>query len=194
MKLYYSPGACSLAGRISLKEAGFAPEFEKVDLKAKKTEGGADFTAINPKGYVPALVLDSGDMVTENIAIMSWIADQAPELGLSGPLGKTRLLETLAFISTEIHKGFKPLFKREPEEAQAAAREAIANRYRFLADRMRGPFLFGDQFSVADSYLFVTLRWAQMFGVPLPAAMSAYFDRVKARETVRTALAEEGLS
>ena len=110
MKLYYSPGACSLASHIALLEAGLEFELERVDLKSKLTETGADFTAINTKGYVPALVLDSGDVVTENIAVLDWIASQSPDLGLDGPLGRTQLLQALAYISTEIHKSFKPFF------------------------------------------------------------------------------------
>ncbi|BCJ90554.1 glutathione S-transferase [Terrihabitans soli] len=194
MKLYYTPGACSLAGRIALHEANIPATFDKVDLKTKKTEEGADFTAVNPKGYVPALVLDGGEMVTENIAVLSYIADQSPSLGVSGPLGRTKLIEMLAFISTEIHKAAKPFFKHAPDADKAQAREAIANRLDFIAKNMRGPFLFGEAFSVADAYLFVNLRWARMFGVQLPAKISDYFARLMERGAVRTALAEEGLS
>lgn len=110
MKLYYAPGACSLADHIALHEAGLNFEHERVDLKTKRTESGADFSQINPKGYVPALVLDSGETLSENIAILDWIADQSPALTPSGPLGRARLLEALAYISTEIHKSFKPFF------------------------------------------------------------------------------------
>ena len=110
MKLYYAPGACSLADHIALHEAGLPFEHEEVDLKTKRTEGGADFSKINPKGYVPALTLDSGETLSENIAILDWIAHQKTALKPAGPLGHTHLLEALAYISTEIHKTFKPFF------------------------------------------------------------------------------------
>src|SRR5688572_27861000 len=116
MKLFYSPAACSLADHIALEDAGVAFELERVDLKSKITESGADFTAINPKGYVPALVLDSGETLTENLAVLDWIATQHPSLGLDGPLGRTRLLEALAYIATEVHKSFKPFFAKGSED------------------------------------------------------------------------------
>src|SRR5690348_3225804 len=110
MKLYLAPGACSQADHIALHEAGLAFEHVRTNLETKTTASGEDFTRINPKGYVPVLVLDSGEVVTENVAILDWIASQKPELGVAGAMGRTRLLETLAFISTEIHKAFKPFF------------------------------------------------------------------------------------
>src|SRR3954453_6693583 len=110
MKLYHHPGACSLSSQIALREAGQPFESEDVDLQSKRTEAGADFNAINPKGYVPALRLDNGELLTENLAVLDYIADRYPILGLNGPLGRTRLLETLAYISTELHKSFKPFF------------------------------------------------------------------------------------
>jgi glutathione S-transferase len=120
MKLYYATGACSLADRIALYEAGLVATFERVNLKMRTTETGADFLTINPKGYVPALALDDGEIVTENIAVLFWIAGQAPHLVPDGPLGQVRLLEALAFISTEVHKGFKPFFtpgaRRGPDD------------------------------------------------------------------------------
>ena len=125
MKLYYAPGACSLADHIALHEAGLSFEHEKVDLKAKRTESGADYTAINPKGYVPALTLDSGETLSENIAILDWIAHQDGALKPSGPMGHTHLLEALAFISTEIHKSFKPFFVGGSDSDKAKAGEVI---------------------------------------------------------------------
>ncbi|HWF00707.1 MAG TPA: glutathione S-transferase N-terminal domain-containing protein, partial [Caulobacteraceae bacterium] len=121
MKLYYSPGACSLADHIALHEAGLAFEHERVDLKSKRTEGGEDYAQINPKGYVPALTLDSGETLSENVAILDWIAHQDTALKPSGPLGHTRLLEALAYISTEIHKGFKPFFSGGSGEEKTKA-------------------------------------------------------------------------
>jgi glutathione S-transferase len=133
------------------------------------TETGADFRAINPKGYVPALVLDDGEVVTENIAVLSWIAGQAPQLAPAGLLGTIRLLEALAFVSTDIHKGFKPFFTpgaADTDRAKAAA--AISGRFAFIAGRFGEHYLFGLRFTVADAYLFVTLRWARQFGVENP--------------------------
>ncbi len=123
MKLYYSPSACSLAAHIAFREAGIHFESEKVNLHTKVTASGADFNIVNPKGYVPALVLDSGELVTENLAVLDYIATQAPALRVEGPLGRTRLLEALAYISTELHKSFRPFFKGagDAEKAKSGA-------------------------------------------------------------------------
>lgn len=161
MKLYYAPGACSLADHIALHEAGLSFDHEKVDLKAKRTEGGVDFSTINPKGYVPALTLDSGETLSENIAILDWIAHQDSKLAPSGPMGHTHLLEALAFISTEIHKSFKPFFAGAGDSDKAKAGEMIGKRMGYLADTMKGDYLFGSTVSVADFYLFVMLLWAK---------------------------------
>jgi glutathione S-transferase len=194
MKLYYATGACSLADRIALHEAGLAAIFERVNLKTRTTESGADFLAINPKGYVPALVLDDGEIVTENIAVLFWIASQAPHLAPDGPLGHVRLIEALAFISTEVHKGFRPFFTPGARDADRAnAAEAISRRLDFLAQGLDHPYLLGMRFTVADAYLFVTLRWARQFGVSVPSALSAYRERIMERDHVHTALGEEGL-
>lgn len=193
MKLYYTPGACSLAVRIALHEAGVDADFEKVDLRAKTTETGADFLAVNPKGYVPALVLDDGALLTENVAVLFWIAAQAPRLAPDG-FGRFRLLETLAFISTEIHKSFKPFYRPDSSEAEKTAGAAMAaKRLDYLAGTLNGPFLHGERFTVADAYLFVMLLWARKFGVPAPAKLTEYFERMGAREPVRRALSEEDL-
>lgn len=193
MKLYFSPGACSLADHIALHEAGLPFEHEKVDLKTKKTEGGADFTTINPKGYVPALTLDSGETLSENVAILDWIAHQDTALKPQGALGHTHLLEALAFISTEIHKGFKPFFSGGGEEEKAKAGETILKRMTYLADTMQGDFLFGSSVSVADFYLFVMLLWAQRTGLDAPGKLSAYRDRMMSRPSVQKAMKHEGL-
>ncbi|MGH2413645.1 MAG: glutathione binding-like protein, partial [Microcystaceae cyanobacterium] len=177
MKLYYSPGACSLADHIALHEARLAFEHESVDLKAKTTASGADFTAINPKGYVPALVLDSGETVTENIAVLDWIARQEPALGLDGTLGRTRLLEALAYISTEVHKSFKPMFTGASDHEKAKAREMVTKRLQLLADGIEGDYLFGERPSVADCYLFVMLLWSDKFGIAIPEPLPALRDR-----------------
>lgn len=191
MKLYYSPSACSLASRISLHEAGLAADFERVDLKAKITERGDDYEAVNPAGSVPMLVLDDGAAITENVAILDLIAGRAPGLGPEGPLARTRLIEMLSYLSTELHIAFKPFWRESSEDEKAKAGEAVARRLAYLERRMTGLYLFGDRFTVADAYLFVMLRWAKAIGLPLSPFLLDYFDRVAERETVRRALAEE---
>ncbi|MBP0496041.1 glutathione S-transferase N-terminal domain-containing protein [Pararoseomonas indoligenes] len=193
MKLYYSPGACSLADHIALHQAGLSFEHEKVDLKAKRTAEGSDFTAINPKGYVPTLTLDSGETLTENVAILDWIAHQDGALKPSGPMGHTRLLEALAFISTEIHKSFKPFFAGAGEEEKRKAGEMILKRMGYLADTMKGDYLFGSEVSAADCYLFVMLLWAGKNELAVPAKLVAYRDRMMELPSVRTAMTHEGL-
>ncbi|MBV9385552.1 MAG: glutathione S-transferase N-terminal domain-containing protein [Chroococcidiopsidaceae cyanobacterium CP_BM_ER_R8_30] len=193
MKLYYSPGACSLADHIALHEAKLAFEHERVDLKAKTTTSGADFTAINPKGYVPTLVLDSGETITENVAMLDWIASQESALGLDGPLGRTRLLETLAYISTEVHKSFKPMFSGGSDTEKNKAREMIAKRLQLLADGLHGDYLFGNRLSVADCYLFVMLLWSDKFDIVIPEPLPALRDRMLTRSAVQTAMKHEGL-
>ena len=191
MKLYYAPGACSLATRISLHEAGIAADFERVDLKRKITEHGDDFNAVNPAGSVPMLVLDDGARVIENTAVLDLIADREPQLGPGGPLGRTRLIEMLSYLSTELHAAFKPFWHGASEPEKARAGEAVAKRLEFLENRMLGDYLFGPRFAVADAYLFVMLRWAKGFGLPLSPRLLGYFERVSDREAVRRALAEE---
>jgi len=191
MKLYYAPGACSLATHIALLETGLDFELERVDLKRKVTETGADFTAINTKGYVPALVLDGGEILTENPAVLDWITIQFPDLGLDAPLGRTRLLETLAYLSSEIHKGFAPFWHAASPEAKADAEIQLIKRLRWLADRLEGHYLFGDQPTVADYYLFVMLRWTAKFSIAIPEALSTYQARILARPNVQAAIGFE---
>ena len=193
MKLYYSPGACSLADHIALHEAGLSFEHESVDLKTKKTASGADFAAVAPKGYVPALVLDGGEVLSENIAILDWIGVQAPQLQVAGTMGRTHLLEALAFISTEVHKSFKPLFQGGSDEEKAKAATMITKRLGYLADTMQGDYLFGSALSVADCYLFVMLLWAGKMGVDVPPALAPFRERMMARNAVTTAMKHEGL-
>ena len=193
MKLYYAPGACSLADHIALHEANLPFEHEKVDLKAKKTESGADYTAINPKGYVPALTLDSGETITENVAILDWIAHQDTALRSSGPMGHTHLLQALAYISTEIHKSFKPFFAGASDEDKKKAAELILKRMRYLEDGMQGDFLFGPAISVADAYLFVMLLWARKNALEVPAKLADFRDRMMERPAVQKAMKHEGL-
>ncbi len=194
MRLYYAPGACSLADHIALHEAGLSFDHEKVDLKTKRTEGGVDFSTINPKGYVPALTLDSGETLSENIAILDWIAQQDSKLAPSGPMGHTHLLEALAFISTEIHKSFKPFFAGAGDSDKAKAGEAIGKRMGYLANTMKGDYLFGSTVSVADFYLFVMLLWAKKFGVEPPAPLVAFRERMMTLPSVQKAMKHEGLT
>ncbi|QDE85652.1 glutathione transferase GstA [Myxococcus xanthus] len=201
MKLFYSPGACSLSPHIILREGGFAFTTEKVDIRAKKTAAGEDFLAINPKGYVPALQLDDGSLLTEGPAIVQFLADQVPDKKLApanGTLERYRLQEMLNFISTEIHKGFSPLFNPAfPDEGKRLTRERLAQRLGVLeAVVAKQAFLLGDQFTVADAYLFTTLNWAGHTKVdlePFPA-LRAYHARVADRPSVQEALKAEGLA
>ncbi|MEO8297365.1 MAG: glutathione binding-like protein [Burkholderiales bacterium] len=193
MKLYLSPGACSLASHIALHEAGMPFERVTVDLRAKRTQDGTDFNTINPKGYVPALVLDDGATLTENVAILDWIAQRSGKLAPTGEMGRTRLLEMLAFISTEVHKQFGRTFFPTSDAEKTAALEKVAQRFEQLAAGLKGDFLFGSEMSVADAYLYVMLRWAGMKGVALPPALQAYQQRLDARPAVRQAVQHEGL-
>lgn len=193
MRLYYSPGACSLATRITLHEAGFASDFERVDLQTKITERGEDYRAINPAGCVPLLVLDDGQSVTENVAILTLLADMAPQLAPEGPFAQIRLIQVLSFLSTELHVAFKPFWHSQADAEKVAATKAVLSRLNLIEDQLRELYLFGPRFTTADAYLFVILRWAQEFGVPISAEMTAYFERVAERSAVREALAEEGL-
>ena len=194
MKLYYAPGACSLATRICLHEVGLAADFERVDVHSKITENGEDYAVINPKGSVPMVVLDDGQALTENVAILDWLAQREPQLGVTGRLGRTRLIEMLSFLSTEVHIAFKPLFHEASDVEKAEAVEAAARRLDLLSDRVRESGLFGADFTVADAYLFVMLRWANAFHVPMRPQMAGYFERIAERPSVRQALAEEGLA
>uniref|UniRef100_UPI0035C96FBA glutathione S-transferase C-terminal domain-containing protein n=1 Tax=uncultured Sphingomonas sp. TaxID=158754 RepID=UPI0035C96FBA len=193
MKLYYCPATCSLAAHITLAEGGAAFDSESVDLKSKLTRSGADFDAIAPKGYVPALVLDDGEVVSENIAVLDYLAGLYPHLGLAGPRGRTRLLETLAFISTEIHKSYKPFWRGGSEADKAAASAYITKRLTYLADRVGGTYLLGDQPTVADFYLFVMLLWARRFDVAIPAALLPVREALAARPAVQATLLAEGI-
>ncbi len=157
----------------------------------RTTEDGVPFDSINAKGYVPVLVLDDGAMITENIAILSWIAEQAPALRPEGPLGWFRLLEATAYISTELHKGFHPFFHGGTPEEKAQAVVNIGKRLDYLAEGMTGDFLLGPNISVADAYLWVISTWARRNKLQLPAKLDAFYARMLSRETVRTALAQE---
>jgi glutathione S-transferase len=191
MKLYFAPNACSLADHIALIEAGADFEAVAVDIHTKRTASGEDFLAINPKGYVPALMLDDCEILTENIAVLDWIAERYPQLRRNGTLSRTRQLEMLAFISTEIHRSYKPLWHGGAEAEKQKAREEVAGLLRFGAGQMIGDYLFGDEMTVADCYLFVMLRWAERFGVAVPEKLLRLQWRMEQRPAVLAALARE---
>jgi glutathione S-transferase len=190
MKLFYAPEFSSLADHIALLEAGLQFDIAKVDIWTKRLEGGGSYVEINPKGYVPALMFDDGEVMTENVAILSWVADRAPQLAPPGPLGRYRLIEMLSFIASEIHKRF-PIYLSAPEEAKTALRQDILRWFGFLAERLERDYLFGDTFTVADPYLFVMARGAAELGFALPPPLPDYLRRIDARPAVQTALRRE---
>ena len=201
MKLYFSPGACSLSPHIVLHELGLSFELVQVDLSSKKTKDGSDFRKINPKGYVPALQLDDGAILTEGPAIVQYLADQKPAAGLApanGTFARYRLQEWLNFISTELHKQFSPLFEPASDSSQKTRQqERIGRRLDWVAARLgEGDYLMGSRFTVADAYLFVVLSWARHVGIDLGRwpALAAYQDRVGRRPHVQEALRAEGLA
>jgi glutathione S-transferase len=193
MKLYFSPLACSLADHIALREAGFDFDLERVDLKTHLCESGADLRSIGGKPYVPALVLDDGEVITENVAILDWIASVSPVLAVDGPMGRTRVLEALTYITTEIHHGFKPMWHGGSTEDKARAAAKVSGLLASMAASMRGDYLFGKRPSVADFYLFVMLLWAERFAVDTPTALIGLRRRMAARPAVHAAMAYEGL-
>ena len=193
MKLYYFAGSCSLATHIALREAGFDPETIEVSPETRLTRDGRPFGDINPKGYVPALFLDDGAMLTENVALLDWVAQQSPALRPTDGMGRTRQLEMLSLISTEIHKAFLALFFLPGEEAKPVISEQIVRRFAYLAEGLSDNYLLGEAFSVADAFLYVMLRWAQASDMKLPGVFDNYIARIASRPSVRKALAVEGL-
>jgi len=201
MKLYYSSGACSLSPHIVALEAGIDLPLEKVDGKAKRTENGADFWQINPKGYVPALALDNGELLTEGPAIVQYLADLKPESGLApanGTLARYRLQEMLGYINSELHKTYSPLFKPEtPAEVRQERKEYLRKRYTLLEGVLaKQPWLLGEHFTVADAYLFTVTNWAKAVELDLSGfpVLLAFQKRVAARPAVQAALEAEGLT
>jgi glutathione S-transferase len=201
MKLYYSPGACSLSPHIALLEAGLPYDLVKVDVRAKKLENGDDYLKINPKGQVPALGLDSGEVVTEGPVIIQMIADKVADKHLAparDSAERYKLLEWLNFITTELHKNFSPLFNPAiPDDVKNFFRDRIMGKFRYtesqLADR---DYLMGKQFTVADGYLYTMMRWADGHKLDLSALphLTAFKTRVEARPKVQEALTKEGLA
>jgi len=200
MKLYYAAGACSLSPHIVALEAGIPVELEKVDTKAKRTAAGEDFWAINPKGYVPALKLDNGDLLTEGPVIVQYLADLKPESGLApanGTAARYRLQEVLGYINSELHKTYSPLFKAETPDVVREERKAyLRKRYELLEQHLaKHEWLVGDRFTAADAYLFTVTNWAQHVKLDLSdfPAILAFQKRVAERPNVQAALKAEGL-
>ena len=200
MKLYYSPGACSLSPHIALLEAGLPYDLVKVDLKAKKLENGEDYLAVNPKGQVPALGLDSGELVTEGPVIVQYIADQAAAKNLAptdGSPERRKLQEILTFLNGVLHKNFSPLFQPVfADDVKDFFRTRLTAKFKYLDGQLAGhDYLMGKQFTVADGYLFTLLRWADAHKLDLSMFknLTAYKERVAARPKVQEALKKEGL-
>ncbi|OFX03024.1 MAG: glutathione transferase GstA [Alphaproteobacteria bacterium RIFCSPHIGHO2_12_FULL_66_14] len=201
MKLYYAPGACSLSPHISLREAGVPFDLERVDLASRKTASGEEFSKVNPKGYVPALRLDDGEVLTEGAVMVQFIADRYPAAGLApanGTLERVRLQEHLNFIASELHKAFSPLFTPSTsEEAKRAAQANVARRLDYF-EQLLGDgrlYLLGERFSVADAYLFTVANWTGPTGIGLAKwpNVAAFVARVAARPSVQAAMRAEGL-
>ena len=200
MKLYYSPGACSLASHIALYETGLPFEVDKIIKTTKMTVGGENFMQLNPKGYVPTIKLDDGSILTEGAAILQYIADQQPASGLApkaGTMERYRLQEWLTFISSEIHKSFSPMFNKEAtEEMKNYARNNLTRRLIHAETQLANtPYLMGDHFTVADAYFFVVMNWSNAVGfdlAPYPY-IKEYMARVAARPAVQAAMRAEGL-
>ena len=198
MKLYYLTGACSLAANIALREAGLRFELVKVDRKTKRAADGLDYNEVNPKRYVPALTLDDGQVLTENIAVLQYIADRSPAAKLApaaGTMERYRLEEWLSFVTSELHKGYTPLFREDaPQAAKEYARKNLIGRLDWL-DRSWGSksYLTGEQFTIADAYLFVVLGWGAYVDVDVARwpQLKRFHERVGARPSVVEALGSE---
>lgn len=200
MKLYYSPGVCSLSPHIILRETSTPFELVKTDIRAKETEDGGDFRKLNPNGYVPALVLDDGTLLTEGPAIVQFIADKAGATELApanGTIERTKMQSWLNFVSSELHKGFSPLFNAQmPAEAKALFKAKLQDRLAFLDQHFAtNDYLMGKTYTLPDTYLFVVLRWAAPMRIDLAdyKNVKAFFERIEQRPAVQAALKAEGL-
>jgi glutathione S-transferase len=199
MKLYYTPGSCAMAPHIAARESGVALDLVKVDLRAHKTEHGDDFYAINPRGYVPLLELDDGTRLTEANVLVQYIADEKPESGLmpKDRLGRAKMQSALAFVATELHKGFGPLWDPSaPAETKAAAKTKLGKRFDEINGTLANQqYLAGDAFSAVDAYAFPVINWANFHQIDLKQwpNIAAYMQRVGARPKVQEALKAEGL-
>lgn len=200
MKLFYKPGACSLAPHIILRETGKDFTLEAVDLMTKRLGDGSDYLAINPKGQVPALQLDDGTLITEAVVIMQYLADSVPQknlLAASGEMSRYKTLEWLNYIATELHKGFTPLFRPDtPDEYKPTVRGLLEKKLSFVNGELASrEFIAGDHFTIADAYLYNVLRWARAIKLEMGSLsnIDAFMARVAARESVIATLAAEGL-
>lgn len=196
MKLFYAPGACSLGPHIIVNEAGLDVELVKVTFGAERTTAdGRNFYDINPQGAVPALELDNGEVLTEAQVLLQYLASLKPEakLAINDGFDHWRFLETLNFIATELHKGTSPLFRKPTDEVAAATKANLVNRYKLLEQKLGDKDYLLGQFTVADAYAFVVINWARRFEIPVPASITAYFERIRARPAVQKTLQEEGL-
>lgn len=201
MKLYYAPGACSLSPHIVLREAGLPFEAVRADLQTHSLQDGTDYNTVNPKGYVPLLEFDDGQRLSEGPVIVQWVADQVPALRLAplaGSMARYRLMEWLNFISSELHKQFSPLFNPAyPDAAKAINREKLLERYAWVDTQLANrPYLMGEDFTVADAYLFVVTRWTAPMQIDISSLpnLSAYMARIAQRPAVQRALREEELA
>lgn len=196
MKLYYSPGACSLSPHIVALELGLSVQPVKTNVREKKLEDGSDFRKVNPKGQVPTLELDNGEVLTEGVAIVQYMASLAPEKKLI-PEGfeKFRQLEWLNFISTELHKGFTPFFRNPSAEAREMAVQNLNQKFSYLEPALtKNQYLMGETFTAADAYAFTVLSWAKMVNVETPKFIQDYLTRVATRPAVQSAMKAEGLT
>ncbi|HEY0106710.1 MAG TPA: glutathione transferase GstA [Rhizomicrobium sp.] len=199
MKLYYARGACSLSPHIVAEEAGIALDYEAVDLKTHKTAHGVDFRTISAKGYVPALVLDDGTLLSEGPAIVQYLADRAPASPLLPPVGdaaRYRVIEWLTYVNSELHKTFTPLFAAESSaEVKAEARASLHKKFAFVAGQLGDKsYLTGETFTIADAYFYVMTSWTIFQHIDVPDTITGYRKRVTARPAVHRALKAEGLA
>ncbi|KLV75483.1 glutathione transferase GstA [Citrobacter sp. MGH110] len=201
MKLFYKPGACSLASHITLRESGKDFTLDGVDLMKKRLENGDDFFAVNPKGQVPALLLDDGTLLTEGVAIMQYLADSVPDRQLLAPtssLSRYKTIEWLNYIATELHKGFTPLFRPDtPEDFKPTVRALLEKKMQYVNDSLKdNQWICGPRFSIADAYLFTVLRWAYAVKMNMAGLsnIDAYMARMAERPAVAAALKAEGLN
>lgn len=194
MKLYYESGTSALASHIALIEAGFSPQLIKVDIPTHKTAAGDDYYHVNPKGCLPSIIFQNGEKLTETVAILDWAAQQSEELRPRNDEERMRLIEMLAFISTEIQKPLIFTFFIPGDDAIKVIRDMVAGRFELLGKHIGDTYVLGDRYTVADALLYVVLRWAGMLEMKVPENSAAYMKRIEARPAVQQALKEEGLA
>lgn len=191
MDFYYTPTTCSQAAHILLHEAGLEFRARRVDIFAHRLDDGSDYARINPNGYVPALVLNDGTLLTENVALLDWIACQGEALIPAGDMGRTRQLQMLAFVSTELQKPFVRLFFTEDAGEKLYLRQSLAKRFDWIRSQLQGDYIFGDRFTASDAFVYVMLRWAETSEVETPRELRELASRAERRDAVRVVLANE---